>query len=73
MTEELISRPISELAPLLRKRAISPVELFEEEGRQAAIRAEDEIQHGHYRGPILKVAYAHEQVTNWHRIRPAVA
>jgi aspartyl-tRNA(Asn)/glutamyl-tRNA(Gln) amidotransferase subunit A len=73
MTEELISRPISELAPLLRKRAISPVELFdatlqrihrlqpklnsfititEEEGRQAAIRAEDEIQHGHYRGPL---------------------
>ena len=73
MTEELISRPISELAPLLLKRAISPVELFdatlqrihrlqpklnsfititEEEGRRAAIRAEDEIQHGHYRGPL---------------------
>jgi aspartyl-tRNA(Asn)/glutamyl-tRNA(Gln) amidotransferase subunit A len=73
MTEELILRPISELAPLLRKRAISPVELFdttlqrihrlqpklnsfititEEEGRQAAVRAEDEIQHGHYRGPL---------------------
>jgi len=29
MKEELISRPISELAPLLRKRAISPVELFD--------------------------------------------
>jgi aspartyl-tRNA(Asn)/glutamyl-tRNA(Gln) amidotransferase subunit A len=73
MTEELISRPISELAPLLQKRAISPVELFEatlqrihrlqpklnsfititeEEGRQAAVRAEDEIQRGHYRGPL---------------------
>jgi aspartyl-tRNA(Asn)/glutamyl-tRNA(Gln) amidotransferase subunit A len=73
MTQELISRPISELAPLLRKRAISPVELFDatlqrihrlqpklnsfititdEEGRQAAIRAEDEILHGHYRGPL---------------------
>jgi len=73
MTEELISRPISELAPLLRKRAISPVELFdatlqrihrlqpklnsfititEEKGRQAAIRAEDEIRHGYYRGPL---------------------
>jgi aspartyl-tRNA(Asn)/glutamyl-tRNA(Gln) amidotransferase subunit A len=73
MTEELISRSISDLAPLLQKRAISPVELFdatlqrihrlqpklnsfititEEEGRQAAVRAEDEIQHGHYRGPL---------------------
>ena len=73
MTEELISRPISELAPLLQKRAMSPVELFdaalqrihrlqpklnsfititEEEGWQAAVRAEDEIQHGHYRGPL---------------------
>lgn len=73
MTQELISRPISELAPLLRKRAISPVELLEatlqrihqlqpklnsfititeKEGRQAAVRAEDEIHHGHYRGPL---------------------
>jgi len=73
MTEELMSRPIAELAPLLRKRAISPVELFdatlrrihrlqpklnsfititEEEGRKAALRAEDEIQRGQYRGPL---------------------
>jgi aspartyl-tRNA(Asn)/glutamyl-tRNA(Gln) amidotransferase subunit A len=73
MTEELMSRPIAELAPLLRERAISPVELFdatlrrihrlqpklnsfititEEEGRKAALRAEDEIQRGQYRGPL---------------------
>src|ERR1019366_6915563 len=73
MPEVLISRPIHQLAPLLQKKEISPVELFDaaveriyqlqpklnsfititdEEGRQAAIRAEDEILHGHYRGPL---------------------
>lgn len=73
MTEEFISQPISDLAVLLRKRTISPVELFdatlrnvrrlqprlnsfititEEEGRKTAVRAEEEIQSGNYRGPL---------------------
>jgi len=73
MTDELSSRSISELAPLLQKRSISPVELLdatfrnihrlqpklnsfititEDEARKDAVRAEQEIGQGHYRGPL---------------------
>lgn len=71
MTKDLLHKPVEELAPLIKDRKISPVELTEAildhaektdeklnaymefyrlDAQHAAKKAEEEIQHEHYRG-----------------------
>lgn len=79
MTKKLAEYSISELAPLIKSKSVSPVEVldsvleqiykknstlnafievFENEARQSAYQAEQEIMQGHYKGPLHGIPIA---------------
>ena len=82
-TNEIVYKPATELAALIKSKKLSPVELTKafldraeslnprtnayititrDHAMQRAAQAENEIQHGHYKGPLHGIPYAPKDI-----------